>query len=170
MEGSDDTAFRHIGQGFCGTVWSTPNGTVAMKREDGGPGRSIENDFTMHQRCLEALRSSQSSVTIPECYQYVNHDDTSWWDENLSLFPEAYQHRCNVLVTQRLQPFSKVVRDRIADLYCPDALKTRIKDSDPDQDCLIRPYLGRRRRSNKQTEQPPRFQAFSLRNFPLHAD
>ncbi len=41
-----------------------------------------------------------------------------------------------------------------------------ISSSEPDHDCLIRPYLGRRRRFEMQS----RFKAFSLRNYPLHAD
>lgn len=70
------------------------------------------------------------------------------------------------LITERIPPLPKQVRDSIIDLYCPDSLKASAKVSDPDQDCLVRPYLGRRRRLVKQS----RFQAFSLRNYPLHVD
>ena len=68
LEGHTDFAVRRIGQGFCGTVWATLNGTVAMKREDGGPGRSLQNDFIMHKNSLEALRACQSTVTVPHCH------------------------------------------------------------------------------------------------------
>jgi len=40
--------------------------------------------------------------------------------------------------------------------------------SEPDKDCLIRPYLGRRRTRKPHTSS--RFTGFSLRNFPLHLD
>lgn len=161
-----ESSFRRIGQGFCGTVWAAQTGLVAFKREDGGPGRSIENDFQQHQRSLEALRSGRSRVTVTECHQYVHRDDSIWWDEQISGFPKDFQQRCNVLVTQRIQPFGKTVREKIINSYCPEPLKAVIKASDPDQDCLIRPYLGRRRHLEKRS----RFHAFSLRNYALHAD
>ena len=166
MESNTDSSYRRIGQGFCGTVWAAKEGLVALKREDGGPGRSIENDFLMHKRSLEALQACQSRVTVTECHQYVHRDDLTRWAEQLPRFPKDFQQRCNVLVTQRIQPFGKTVRETIINLYCPESLKSVIKESDPDQDCLIRPYLGRRR----QLEKKSKFHAFSLRNYGLHAD
>ncbi|MCJ1335658.1 hypothetical protein MMC09_000931 [Bachmanniomyces sp. S44760] len=168
--------FRRIGQGFCGTVWSAPTGSEnaarAMKREDGGPGRSLHNDYIMHQRVLASLSStlSRPRISVPECYQYIHGDDQTWWNERKSNFPDDFQP-CNTLITDRIPPFIKPIRETLIDTYCPESLKAAIKSSEPDQDCLIRPYLGRRRRRrllvNKQS---PRFQAFSLRNYPLHMD
>lgn len=43
-----------------------------------------------------------------------------------------------------------------------------IMASEPNKDCLIRPYLGRRR--VEKTNTASQFTAFSLRNFPLHID
>ena len=82
------------------------------------------------------------------------------------MFPRDFQQRCNILLTQRIQPFEKKIRDAVTDLYCPESLRLIIKLPDPDRDCLVRPYLGRRRRLEKQS----RFHAFSLRNYALHAD
>ena len=40
--------FRRIGAGFCGSVWAPDQREpFAFKREDGGPGRSLLNDFVM---------------------------------------------------------------------------------------------------------------------------
>ncbi|KAL8689394.1 MAG: hypothetical protein Q9218_004931 [Villophora microphyllina] len=158
--------FRRIGQGFCGTVWSVdhgPEAKYAVKREDGGPGRSLHNDYIMHQKILET--TSQLRVSVPACHQYVSREDP-WWNERLSAFP-APLLPCNGLITDRIPPSPEAVRHNIIDLYCPEALKSSIKDSEPDRDCLIRPYLGRRRRG---TSKQSRFQAFSLRNYPLHLD
>ncbi|KAI9699974.1 MAG: hypothetical protein M1836_002508 [Candelina mexicana] len=157
--------FRRIGQGFCGTVWAAPtdgDDAHAIKREDGGPGRSLYNDYVMHQKVLSA---SQSRVCIPRCHQYVFGDDQTWWDTQISCFPQGFES-CNVLITGRIPPFPTAVRDIIIDKYCPPSLQPSIRASEPDQDCLIRPYLGRRRRLIRKS----RFQAFSLRNYPLHAD
>ena len=161
--------FRRIGQGFCGTVWADATGstgTHAMKREDGGPGRSLYNDYVMHQAVFQSLCSSLSKAYVPVCHQYVSSDYQAWWDEHLPRFPKNFQISCNVLVTDRIPPFPKAVRNTIIDLYCPESLKTSIRSSEPDQDCLIRLYLGRRRHFQTQS----RFKAFSLRNYPLHLD
>lgn len=157
---------RRIGQGFCGTVWADTTGTCALKREDGGPGRSLYNDYVMHQTVSQSFCTSRSAAYVPGCCEYVSCDDRAWWDEHLSRFPKNFQIPCNLLVTNRIPSFSKTVRNTIIDLYCPESLKSSIKSSEPDQDCLIRPYLGRKRRF----EIHSRFKAFSLRNFPLHID
>lgn len=57
----------------------------------------------------------------------------------------------------------------LIDAFCPVGLVQGIKDSDANRDCLIRVYLGRRRHGAAR-DRPSRFQAFSLRNFPLHID
>ena len=137
-----------------------------MKREDGGPGRSLYNDYIMHQAVLRNLCTSSSTASVPDCYKYVSSDHDAWWDEHLFRFPKEFQIPCNILVTNRIPPFSKAVRESLIDLYCPESLKSSIKSSEPDHDCLIRPYLGRRRRLERQS----RFKAFSLRNHPLHVD
>ena len=162
--------FRRIGAGFCGSVWASDN-SHAMKREDGGPGRSLLNDYNMHQNIMQTLLESQSAtiqprVSLPTCHQLVRSDDQEWWNKQISRFPKEIQIFCNTLITDRIPPFPQEVRDTIIDRYCPEQLRLLIKSSDPDQDCLIRPYLGRRRRLVRQS----RFQAFSLRNYPLHVD
>ncbi len=161
--------FRRIGQGFCGTVWADATGstsTHALKREDKGPGRSLHNDYLMHQMAFQSLSASSSTAYVPSCYKYVSSDHQTWWDEHLSRFPKDFQLPCNILITDRIPPFQKTVRDTIIDHYCPESLRSSIRSSEPDQDCLIRPYLGRRRRLERQS----RFKAFSLRNYPLHVD
>lgn len=165
LDSDMESEYRRIGQGFCGTVWASEH-SLAHKREDGGPGRSLYNDFLMHGRAYKALSALQSQVVVPVCHKFVPLHDHSWWDEQKSSFPVDYQVPCNILITERIRPFSKLIRDTITDLYCPEALRSSIKSSEPDQDCLIRAYLGRRRRSARQS----RFQAFSLRNYPLHID
>ncbi len=164
---------RRIGAGFCGSVWAPPTGSQnahSFKREDGGPGRSVYNDYVMHQKVLSALSMSlsanQSKVHVPGCHEYVRADNQLWWDRHLPRFPEDHQKPCNVLVTDRIPPFPQAVRDSIINMYCPESLRPSIRASEPDRDCLIRPYLGRRRRLERQS----RFNAFSLRNYPLHID
>ena len=167
-----DATFRRIGQGFCGTVWAAPaasGDTFAIKREDGGPGRSLQNDYEMHVRILKTLSCSLHNFYVPGCYKYVSGHDQDWWDKRVSKFPKEFQVPCNVLVSERIPPFPQYVREAVIEEYCPDSLRPRIEErklSEPNQDCLIRPYLGRRRRLEKQSKN----KSFSLRNYPLHVD
>ena len=167
-----DQSFRRIGQGFCGTVWAAPTesgDTFAIKREDGGPGRSLQNDYNMHLQVLKSLSGSFTKVVVPRCHDYVSAHNQTWWDERVSKFPEQYQVPCNALVSERIPPLPKKARETIIEKYCPNSLRPKIeliKASEPNQDCLIRPYLGRRRRLEKQS----RYKSFSLRNYPLHVD
>ena len=160
--------FRRIGQGFCGTVWTSAEEhetkASAIKREDGGLGRSLYNDYTMHMRVVESL--SAIYVRVPGCHRYVDAKDQCWWDTHLAKFPENFQSPCNALLTDRIPPFTKKSREALIDAYCPASLRSTIKASEPDRDCLVRLYLGRRRHPAKQS----RFDAFSLRNYPLHID
>ena len=164
--------FRRIGQGFCGTVWAAQIGsgeTFAIKREDGGPGRSLRNDYDMHIQILESLYGSISKFSVPYCYGYISSHNQEWWHQQLMKFPKDFQVACNALLSERIPPFPRKVRDRIIEEFCPDSLRAKIesiKSSEPDQDCLIRPYLGRRRRLEKQSK----YKSFSLRNYPLHID
>ena len=171
-ENTMNSPFRRIGQGFCGTVWAALAGTgdpSAIKREDGGPGRSLHNDYEMHKRVLKSLPARFPRLLVPACHEYVSCHDHTWWDERLSRFPKEFQVACNVLVSERIPPFTKQVRDILIERYCPESLRPNIeliKSSEPNRDCLIRPYLGRRRRLEKQSES----KSFSLRNYPLHID
>ena len=167
-----DPIFRRIGQGFCGTVWAAPTAsgdTFAIKREDGGPGRSLQIDYEIHLKVLKSLSGTYPKFLVPACHEYVSAHNQDWWDKKVSKFPKEFQIPCNTLVSERIPPFPKIVRETIIEEYCPDPLRPKIesiKSSEPNQDCLIRPYLGRRRRLEKQS----RHKSFSLRNYPLHVD
>jgi hypothetical protein len=172
--------FRRIGAGFCGSVWAPDQGEPsAFKREDGGPGRSLLNDFVMHKQVLKSRSQLASQnhkgidfkttmhAQVPKCYQFIQAEDQEWWDQNLFKFPQGYSP-CNILHSECIQPLSQNIREYLIDAYCPPPLISEIKASDANRDCLIRPYLGRRRLATPGRPSP--FKAFSLRNFPLHID
>ncbi|KAL8985100.1 MAG: hypothetical protein Q9177_004525 [Variospora cf. flavescens] len=170
MKNARDEILRHIGEGACGSVWAAPTGSesiCAVKREDGGKWRSIYNDFVMHRELIQTLSASESSVQIPTCHEYIKADDWAWWDECITMFPIKQRERCNLLITERIPPFPQHVRDAIVDLYCPESLRATIKASEANKDCLVRLYLGRRRRLEKTNS---KFHGFTLRNFPLQQD
>lgn len=140
-----------------------------MKREDGGPGRSLLNDYNMHKLVLETVTASPDKVTVcvPRWPKFVKDDETCWWDMNLARFPNGYTP-CNVLCAERIPPLPQEVRHRLIDRYCPPASVATIKANDADRDCLVRPYLGRREIQNETRGGRNNF--FSLRNYPLHLD
>ncbi|EXJ82165.1 hypothetical protein A1O1_08234 [Capronia coronata CBS 617.96] len=157
--------FRRIGQGFCGSVWAAEGGKVAMKRENGGPGRSILTDYNMHRLVLDAASQDEVKVNVcvPRWPRFVENNDP-WWHSNLAIFPKRYA-ACNILCSERIPPLSKEVRDILIDRYCPPSSIATIKNNDADRDCLVRLYLGRRKIQNSGRRG---LNFFSLRNYPLH--
>lgn len=137
---------------------------MAMKIEDGGPGRYLLNDYNMHKLVLETASQEKGSVYVPRWPNFVKNDDSGWWDMNLARFPTGYT-TCNVLCSERIPPLPREVRDRLIDRYCPSASVATIKANDADRDCLVRPYLGGRKIQN-QARRGRNF--FYLRNYPLY--
>src|SRR5947207_2715105 len=112
MSHNKESSFRRIGAGFCGTVWAPtipadPQFGYVFKREDGGPGRSLLKDFTMHQQALKALQqlielkrstlnselSGSLNIQVPRSYGFIASESSSnndWWSKNLSKFPAGY--------------------------------------------------------------------------------
>ncbi|KAH6644552.1 zinc finger protein-domain-containing protein [Boeremia exigua] len=165
-----DTAlqYRCIGKGFCGTVWALEDSDEAhaVKREDGGPGRSVTKDYNMHLRVVQIAAQYHISTSVPQCHQLVEPTDV-WWHSHLHQFPAGLS-ACRALISERIPPVPRPISDKIVDLFCPDnaPLAHFVKTNPDDASCLIRPYLGRRRRQAGPSNS--RFKGFSLRNVPLH--
>ncbi|KAF9699141.1 hypothetical protein EKO04_002854 [Ascochyta lentis] len=173
---SDEIQYRCIGRGFCGSVWALEDSQnaalTAVKREDGGPGRSVTNDYNMHLRILRSASQYQitTPLSIPQCHQLIKSTD-AWWETRLPQFPTGYS-ACRALISERIPKVPRQVSDKLVDLFCPDnkPLADFVKDNPDDSSCLLRPYLGRRRRHQQGGATASRFQRFSLRNVPLHVD
>ncbi|EXF86586.1 hypothetical protein CFIO01_06848 [Colletotrichum fioriniae PJ7] len=161
-----------IGKGFCGSVWSAPTSNLAIKREDGGPGRSITHEHTMHRHIIQSLDTYSTSrlrLNIPHYEGFLKHDATAW-DQMLPRFPTGYTG-CNALISEKIPPLSRDVRKLLAQKFHPDVDADEIADSSTNSHCLVRPYLGRRKlQSTERSQDRPRMRFFSLRNFPLHVD
>lgn len=172
---SSPNQLERIGAGFCGSVWSanpTPNTTgleflqFCIKREDGGPYRSIHNEQAVQARVNERLAElSESSFLVPLCYGYLPKADNAW-SKLLPGFPSGYE-ACSAMVSDTIQPISALARKEIVDRYCPANVRAQISSGSKNRHCLLRLYLGRRRQPG-QLNSRRRF--FSLRNFPLHMD
>lgn len=106
-------------------------------------------------------------LSIPQCFDLVQPTDT-WWESRLQQFPAGYSV-CRALISERIPKIPRRISDKIVDLFCAgnNPLSNFVKSNADDDACLIRPYLGRRRRREEGTS-TSRFQRFSLRNVPLH--
>lgn len=176
---------QKIGQGFCGTVWAdiSQNRNIqesrylVLKREDGGPGRSLLNEYQIHEQLLKTLQTDQHvcdmarfRVNLPFCEGVLARDSRTW-PRILPRLPPQFEP-CNALVNERIPPMSNRVCSLLFRTYHPEAIESSAADNE-NQYCLIRPYLGRRRHRPQATAirtRPARLLVFSLRNFPLHMD
>ncbi|KAF2792313.1 hypothetical protein K505DRAFT_326230 [Melanomma pulvis-pyrius CBS 109.77] len=172
---NSNVQYRCIGKGFCGSIWTLEGSLdvcTAVKREDGGPGRSITNDYNMHLRVLQGALQHPPSMplSIPQCHELIQPTDT-WWQLRLHQFPVGYS-ACRALISERIPKVPRPISDKIVDLFCAGnaPLSDFVKKNVDDDACLIRPYLGRRRRHRQYVASTSRFQRFSLRNVPLHID
>ncbi|OIW23785.1 hypothetical protein CONLIGDRAFT_686019 [Coniochaeta ligniaria NRRL 30616] len=175
------TQLQRIGQGFCGSVWAHPfpdvdfrSSALVLKREDGGPGRSLLREYQMHHQILAALQASKNvpaayRVNIPVSFLFM--DETSpHWASILTRLPPQYT-ACNASVSERIMPMPQNVRQLLGHRFWGGDVDQVINDP-TNEHCLIRPYLGRTRggQQSPSDTRPRRLRVFSLRNFPLHLD
>ncbi|KAK6821349.1 hypothetical protein PG987_015749 [Apiospora arundinis] len=179
---SHNKSLHCIGAGACGSVWSTDydnddtnyghgDNAIAFKREDGAKGRSLLNDYQVHQSISRSLphcpNEIRAAFRIPLCYGFARTED--YPPLFLQSFPPDQQQPCNILVSQRIPPLGKTTRDLLCDKYCPPRFLDQIKADPRSVDCMIRPYLGRRRDQGSSSRRSM-FQCFSLRNHIVSVD
>ncbi|KAJ4200450.1 hypothetical protein NW767_007515 [Fusarium falciforme] len=165
---------ERIGMGFCGSVWanvdSSTNETAScMEREDGGPDRSITNEYHIHRLVSDAVNSNPrhaASFRIPLCRGFLKKNDADWSKILLRLPPGSTA--CNALLSEKVQPVSETARRLLAVKYAEGHNSEVIVGDKKNEHCLIRPYLGRRRHGWARRPGKPAF--FSLRNFSLRID
>lgn len=113
--------YRCIGKGFYGSVWEleTRQGgeRTAIKREDGGPRRSVTNDYIMHLRILHgACRYPLlKPLMIPLCHSLIQACDI-WWQENLRHFPSNF-FACRALISERIPKVPRSISNKLVDLF-----------------------------------------------------
>ncbi|KAK4199785.1 hypothetical protein QBC40DRAFT_175450 [Triangularia verruculosa] len=157
--------FRKIGAGACGAIFAQDGKSLVIKLGKTTDHASLWNDYKHHTH-IEAVFDTyggDSVVKIPECYYFVPHELTDWFDLRPGLV-HAAQEVCHLptaaLVAERILPLPEVIRVMLIERYCPPRIKQAALIDPANKDCLIRPYLG----SNKTRAGI----FFSLRNFKLH--
>lgn len=167
-EQPEDQSYRYIGAGSCGIIYECTGTTFAFKvaRND---NLQLWNDFQMHSVVMAMFTKHEqltADIRVPRCKTFILPEDKGWWAANISKFPEGVQASM-VLCAERILPLPKIVRELLLTEYCPAHLLEKARMDPMNSDCLVRLYLGRRRRTQI-TSRPQRF--FTLRNLPLYLD
>jgi hypothetical protein len=168
-----DAAFSVIGRGTCGTVFEIPGTESAYKK--GSDKDSLWNDanltntacraVTETKTYLQQLFPNASIPRVPVVTQWVNGNELeNWWRQNLSLFPEDTQAGY-IFQLQRILPLPRPSREALIRLYFPKEMRRSAFEDPENKACLVRPYLGQRRKEWEFSHP-----AIGLQNFPLYLD
>jgi hypothetical protein len=180
---------ERIGYGSCGSVWANlftdeslhqpgNSGAAVIKRGDGLPDRSIENEYQVHQDIQSATIKHTHHhptwaaifrVNIPLNLAFLSPPDDAW-AKILPRLP-AGSAPCHALVSERIMPLPREARQLLVRQFWGEAGDiSAVVDDKRNEHCLVRPYLGRRRRRQDEGRRRSMFRSISLRNFPLHID
>jgi hypothetical protein len=62
----------------------------------------------------------------------------------MTYFPD-FERPTNVLITQRIFPLHRPIRNSLIELYCRENSRDEAKNHEANKDCLVRVYLGKRK-------------------------
>ncbi|KAK1769020.1 hypothetical protein QBC33DRAFT_338203 [Phialemonium atrogriseum] len=169
---TSSTQLECIGRGECGTVWADPGpagddiARLVMKREEGGDlGHPVAIEYQVYRRLVQASQNMHplviNSFSIPSCHEFLDKDNIAWSEILPRLPPNSAA--CNALINEKIRPLPLSARSLLMQQYYQNHDQDAVRNTH----CLVRPYLGRRRRRSSQHGQP-RFRVFNLRKFPLH--
>ncbi|KAK3117225.1 hypothetical protein LTR53_001652 [Teratosphaeriaceae sp. CCFEE 6253] len=108
----------------------------------------LQNDFRVYRRCNLEF-STVAAVLKIDGYRFAT----------------AGLLQQDVLISDRIPPLPKPIRDCLINLYCPAVFREQMRTADAYNACLARVYLGAR-----SDPRPKQLNLFKLRNFPLHVD
>lgn len=164
--------FREIGTGSTGKVFEKPGTPWAFKLSLLDRSEKLWNHYVIHlriQRSLDYLGSIAGEVEVPRAAWFANKA-SDFWEESFELFPVDStfpKRRRDVFCMERVYPLPEVIRNALIDIFCNPNHAQEVRNIMTNKDCLIRPYLGRKRYGSSQRG-GSRF--FSLRNYKLHID
>jgi hypothetical protein len=161
--------FKEIGTGSIGKIFEHPGTVFVYKLPLIDDNKKLWNNYIMHQKVkksFDCLDYIDGQVEIPQCYWFATPQTRAFWEDSLDRFPFDQQFpkiSRHVLCMERIFPLPRPVRHALIEKFCPPRGREKIESSEPDKDCLVRPYLGRVKYGSGGL-------FFSLRNFKLHAN
>ena len=162
--------YREVGRGSCGIVFQRPGCTYVAKRALSDDVTELWNDSQVHVALNDVLKAQYQvpyGLKVPKCLGFqgcTNETDRAFWHNEGAKFPHQWRSPGNLLISEYIHPLPAGIRTALIELYCKPELQDSAKTSPGNEHCLVRLYLGRRRRSSR----PSTF--FSLKNFKLYLD
>ncbi|KAF2712822.1 hypothetical protein K504DRAFT_372939 [Pleomassaria siparia CBS 279.74] len=169
--------FRCIGEGTSGSVWAAYGNRWAIKleKDNGNLYREryihIKIDRFKHQLPVE-IGGSHGLAEDFELFDSMMLGFHRFWitcgsvfltTQGPSYFLQGYTPRF-ARIMECIPSLPGPVRDLLIDSYCPTMDRAAVRENPANLHCLIRPYLGSRRRDD------PPSGSFSLNNLALHVD
>lgn len=71
---------------------------------------------TIVQESFNSLPHLDLRLKVPRCYEYIGSAN-NWWSLHGLQFPSDYQEPGKLLLTARIVPLPKLIRDAFIDLY-----------------------------------------------------
>ncbi|KAF2867793.1 hypothetical protein BDV95DRAFT_581819 [Massariosphaeria phaeospora] len=107
--------------------------------------RNVVKSYMDHSP-LVPISVPRVPISIPRYSDLIQATDPFWRD-NLRWFPAGFS-ACRALVSERIPKVPRAISDKIVNLFCAgnESVSEIVKHNDDDDACLIRVYLGRRRR------------------------
>lgn len=165
-----NTRFRKIGFGQCGLVFERPGHPYVIRLARASYSDGLWADLIAHSRVYSAFVANETvECRIPAVLRYISKHSPDWLDISALFNPDEitsdFSLPAMALMTGRIPPLPKVVRNALITKFCPPYLQKTAIESPINRDCLARIYLGRRRGSAA-----PLSHNFTLRNFNLNLD
>ncbi|KAI0146185.1 zinc finger protein-domain-containing protein [Xylariaceae sp. FL1272] len=164
---ADEEPLEEIGLGQCGVVFSLHGTGQVVKRATGIPffTRQIRPDFEHHIKVYNS-HHNLDEVQVPKPFEFVEAEDYLKWQEqhHVAFQGARYREPACLLVSERITPLPKIIRESLVDQFCPEDLREQAKAARENISCLVRLYLGSRLARVGVARE------FSLRNFELTLD
>lgn len=164
---------RRIGAGSCGTVFKIPETHKCIKiapvHQDPVNERLLavraHKEFSYVRELMEDLFKIMLP-RVPMPHELASPAEALWESFPQTRFPESYKlpRRPSALVSTRIFPLSKTVREALVRLFFPPDIHAKTLADETSKNCLIRLYLGANAPENATRHRD------SLENFPLYHD
>jgi hypothetical protein len=175
-----------IGRGAFGTIFEIPGTGCCLKKTLTSPDKLWE-EFIVGQRMRQKVNGTASDaiytseqlqkVIMPMVPRYLwsggmgDAESASRWFKDIGhIFPvkNEGQKPGPIICLERIMPLPKLIRDSLIKLYFKPENRRKALADKANNNCLCRPYLGRR--SSEIAPEKREKELQTLQNFPLYLD
>ncbi|KAK1997921.1 hypothetical protein LX36DRAFT_719864 [Colletotrichum falcatum] len=157
---------EQVGEGFCATIYDfASTGSVIKQAKGWNKHPELWTDYSAHKRIYSAGSSKSLQVFIPQPAYFIAPEHVHTWYNRLRTVvelpedPVLLTKSTALLISERIPALPRRIREALIDIFCPEDQKSVAYMSQKNRNCLLRMYLGRRRRNTRVEGD------FGLRNF-----